>query len=135
MTAEQFIKAQLAALAHREGAHHGGIDNMLAVAFVMRNRRLAGWQGGDWMNIISCHEQSAGTIYEKSAPDIRDLTFRTFLQQVDDIFSGFTPDKMTEGALFYAELNNVTPWFRANVLSNLEMHPRVAQVGPVTLFR
>lgn len=135
MTAEQFIKAELAALAHREAAHHGGIDNMLAVAFVMRNRKIAGWQGGNWMDIITSAELTAGTAYQRTAPDLRDLTFRTFLQQIDDVFSGFTPDKYTEGALFYAELNNPTEWFTKNVLTDLYNHPRVAQVGPVTFFR
>lgn len=136
MTAEQFIKAHLAAFAHREAAHHGGMDNMLAVAFVIRNRRLAGWFGGDWMELLKNSEQCAAAIYPKSAPDLREINFRMVLQQVDDIYSGLAQDRMTEGALYYAELNKVErDWFSKNILQDSQRHPRVATVGNVSFFK
>jgi hypothetical protein len=136
VNAEQFIKAHLAALCHREAAHHGGHDNMLAVAFVFRNRHRAGWHGGNWMELLAYCNEYAATIYPPSVPDLRDINFRMLLQQIDDVFSGLAPDKYTEGALYYAELNRVErPWFRTDVLSDPERHPRVATVGNVSLFR
>jgi hypothetical protein len=136
MTPEQFIKAQIVTYAHQEGAIHGGIDNMLAVAFVLRNRRNAGWFGGDWLEIISHAADSAGTYHPPRIPNLRDINVRMLLQQVDDIYSGMAVDKMTQGALFYCELASIqNDWFKKNVLSDLTAHERVATVGLVSFFR
>lgn len=136
MTNDQFIRAQLATFAHREGHHHGGIDNMLAAMFVLRNRRQAGWLGGDWMRVIDRAPECAGTLYEPQVIDLRDTCFRMVLAQVDDVVSGLAQDRYTQGALYYAELNKIDrPWFRENVLADLDHHPRVAQVGNVFFFR
>lgn len=135
MTAETYIKAQLAALAHREAAHMGGVNNMLAVAFVMRNRQRAGWFGGDWMEIIHNAYKVAAAIYPPSAPNLRDLSFRSFLQQVDDIYTGMAQDAMTEGALYYCELHRIErAWFHENILQHGQ-HERVANVGQVAFFK
>lgn len=134
MTPENFIKAQIAAFAHREAAHHGGIDNMLAVAFVIRNRQRAAWQGGNWMSILHHAPTVSGTIYQPSAPDLRELNFRMLLAKVDDIYSGMELDKMTEGALFYCELNKAENWFRDTIVQNPN-HSRVATVGNVSFFK
>jgi hypothetical protein len=135
MTPEQYIKAQLAAFAHREAAHHGGSDNMLAVAFVIRNRQRAGWEGGNWMRILDSAPAFCGTVYPPSSPDLRDLTFKMFLTQVEDIYSGMMPDKFTRGALFYCELNQCrNEWFADNILRDPTSHPRVATVGNVSFF-
>lgn len=136
MTAENFIKAQLAAFVHREAAFHGGIDNMLAVAFVIRNRVRAGWMGGSWMGVIQSAETYSATIYTPTALDLREFHFRLLMQQIDDIYSGLMPDRMTDGALFYAELNRVErEWFKQNILAHLDEHPRVATVGNVSFFK
>lgn len=135
MTSDNFIKGQLAAFAHREGARFGGVDNMLAVAFVIRNRQQAGWLGGNWMEIIYQAEKVAATIYEPTAPNLRETPFRMLLSQIDDVFTGLAVDKMTQGALFYAELAEITnEWFIENITRQPEQHPRVANVGPVTFF-
>lgn len=136
MTAEQYIKAHLAAFAHAEAAHHGGIDNMMAVAFVIRNRQRAAWEGGNWMRILHAAKSAAATIYTPSAPDLRDINFRMLLSQVDDIYSGLALDKMTEGALFYCELNRIdNDWFRDTIVRDSDHHPRVATVGTVSFFK
>lgn len=136
MTNESFIKAQLAALAHREAAHLGGIDNMLAVAFVIRNRQRAGWRGGNWLELIQHAHEAAGTIYPPSVPDLRDIHFKLVLQQVDDIYSGLAVDKYTEGALYYAELNRIdNAEFLEQIVRDAEHHPRVATVASVSFFK
>lgn len=136
LTPETFIKAELAAFAQREAAHHGGIDNMLAVAFVVRNRVRASWFGGNWMEIIEGHEGVAGKNYPRTAVNLRDIHFRMFLQQIDDLYLGLTPDKMTEGALYYCELNHCdNEWFLENIVRKPEEHPRVATVGNVSFFK
>jgi hypothetical protein len=136
MHADNFIKAQLVAFAHREAAHHGGIDNMLAVMHLVRNRHSAGWFGGDWLKILADAPDKAATIYPASEVDLRETNVKLVLYHVDDIFNGMAPDKYTEGALYYAELNRVERnWFVTEIARDPVHHPRCAQVGPVTFFR
>jgi hypothetical protein len=136
MTPDNYIKARLATFAHDEAQHHGGIDCMLAVAFVVRNRVRAGWRGGNWMEVIESHDEVAATIYQHSAPDLRNINFRLLLAQVDDIYSGLAPDRYTEGALYYCELNHVErQWFKDNVLKDLQTHERCATVGNISFFK
>jgi hypothetical protein len=139
MTAENFIKSQLALMAWREAHRYGGIDNMIAVAFVIRNRVKAGWHGGDWLDVMSNHYTFSAEAQAASAqelPDVRETHFRVVLQKIDDLFAGMMVDKMTEEALYYAELHNITrEWFTINILRKPEEHPRIAQIGPVTFFR
>lgn len=134
MTLESFLKGQIAAYAIHEGFRHGGVDNMLAVAQVLRNRYTAGWQGGDWMRILEAAETSTGTLYPREAARIRDTFIRLFLQRLDDVFTG-NEDDNTNGALFYCELHNLNrAWFKTNVLAHKEEHRQVAKIGPVTFF-
>lgn len=139
MTNEQFIKAQYALLAWREGHRYGGLDNMLAVAYVVRNRVKAGWHGGDWLEVMSNHQNFAAEEnpqFAQALPDVRETNCRFLLQRIDDIFNGMAVDKMTDEALYYAELHSITrPWFTINILKKREEHPLVAQVGPVAFFR
>jgi hypothetical protein len=136
VTFENFIKGQLMGVAIREGMRHGGYHNALAVAQVIANRVRAGWEGGDWLRVMVTAPDYMGTIYDLM-PTIapRDISFRTVLQRIDDIYTGIAQDTMTEGALYYCELHRVNrQWFQENVLSDPAAHPRLATVGPVTFF-
>lgn len=138
MTPENFIRAQLAAFAHREANHCGGVNNLLAVAHVIRNRQKQAWFGGDWMEIMQRAPAVASA--PPAAPDVfpnlRDVSFRIFIGQIDDVVSGAKPDEFTEGALYYAELNRIeSEWFKKNILGQPDEHPRVAAVGNVSFFR
>lgn len=139
MTSEAFIKAQYLLLAWREAHRYGGLDNMLAAAFVIRNRVKAGWHGGDWLEVMGNHYSFSAEETPAGAgelPDVRETNFRILMQKIDDVFSGMATDKMTDEALYYAELHNVTrEWFAINILKKREEHPMVAQVGPVAFFR
>jgi hypothetical protein len=136
MNADTYIKGQIAAYCIREGFDQGGVDNMLAIAFVLRNRVAAGWFGGDWMAVLETADNCRGT--EKSLArglNLREGSIKQFLQQVDDIYSGAAADELTEGALFYAELHHITrPEFVEDIVRNPESHPRVATVGLVAFF-
>lgn len=137
MNADTFIKGRLAAYCIDEAYHLGGVDNMFAVAFVLRNRMEAGWQGSDWMRVIEHAPTIAACSYGKAEGiDLRDSTLKQFLNAIDDVYSGNKPDNLTNGALFYAELHNLTnEWFRENVVRKPENHPRVATVGLTAFFR
>lgn len=134
MTYENFIKGQLVGIALQQGARYGGFDVMLAIGQVHKNRVNAGW--GDWLQIIAGSRGMSGTFYETANPvDPRSIEFRTMLARVDDIYHGTAEDVMTEGALYYGELHNITSeWFKENILAHPGTHPRVAKVGDVTFF-
>lgn len=135
MNADTYIKGQLAAFCIHEAARHGGVENMVAVANVMRNRVMHGWYGGDWMETIEKAIDHTGCIYlDEKKTRLRDTNVRIFLQRIDDIYSGAEEDN-TEGALFYAELAKVNRyWFTKNVSSRMHDHPMIATIGPVSFF-
>lgn len=146
MTVQDVIRVELAMLAWREARHYGGINNMLAVAFVVKNRVDAGWLGGDWMQIIANHEQWSARLVTAPAlqgetqmapvPDFHDPDVRDLIVEVDGIFDGTAEDTFTDGALYYCELDRVErPWFLQNVVRRPDAHARVATVGPVSFFR
>jgi hypothetical protein len=137
VNADTLIKGRMALYCIDEAYHLGGVDNMLAVAFVLRNRVAAGWQGGDWMAVLDQADEVAGKKREIArGVDLRDGSIRQFLSAVDDIYIGSKADDLTNEALFYAELHTLTnDWFRENVVRKPENHPRVATVGMTAFFR
>lgn len=147
MTGDSVIKGQLGLLAWREGHVHGGLDNSLAVAFVIRNRVRAGWHGGSWTEVLENHSLYAATleIPASKLPDMRDPNVMRFFQMIDGVYEGSLADKLTvapatkngegKGGLFYGELHRpLRAWFQKNVLDDAENHPRTSQIGQVTFF-
>src|ERR1051326_685181 len=110
MTNENFVKSILALLAYRE-ERSNGINGQLGVMFVVRNRVKAGWQGGDWLKVITGHNQfSSISIVGDSQtvvyPQLGDPNFTKLLQYVDGVFDNTMTDSLTQGALYYADLNS-----------------------------
>ena len=141
MTYENYIKGKIVDYAANEAWHHGGIEGMLAVAQVLANRVKAGW--GEWHKIILTAPDYIGTVQSPVVLDPRDASFRRVLASIDDIYQGIADDSNVNVeddngkhlALYYAELNQIDrKWFRENVLQQLQRHPRLATVGPLTFF-
>jgi Cell Wall Hydrolase len=141
VTYENYIKARLVDYAVNEAYHHGGIQGMCAVAQVIANRVNSGW--GEWKKVIDDAHNYSGTIVEPPDLDPKDLTFRRMLTMVDDIYYGtaddtnvnIEDDRGKTLALYYAELNSIDrQWFSDNITGNIDMHPRLATVGPLTFF-
>jgi hypothetical protein len=140
MTYENYIKAQLVHFAANEAYHDGAASTVLAIAQVLKNRVDAGWHGGDWKKVIETAPDYVGTV-QKNSPTIdpRDVLFRKILLGVDDVYYGIADDGDVNNddykSLYYAELHNVNrEWFKDNVLSDLESHPRIAKVGQFDFF-
>jgi hypothetical protein len=157
VTGSDFIKAQLALTAFRDGSHES-INGCLAVAFCIRNRVRAGWQGGDWLKVLAHHSEYAASATPPNPydlPDPRNYTFGLLLQEVDGIFSGsreddiLTPNSSLMGpivnfegqparpvALYYGRLDdpNIREWFVQNISSNHDSHRQIASVGSLTFF-
>jgi len=147
MTAETYVKAQLATLAWREGHEQGGFNNALAVAFVIKNRVRAGW--GDWLDLIQRHAiwsaRNEDELDTTSHPDAREPNFQLLLQNIDGVFDNSLQDKLTvspktkagefRAALYYGQLNKITrPWFLEKIVRQPDLHPRTSQVGEIVFF-
>lgn len=134
MNADSYIKGRLAAFCIEEAQQSE--DNMVAVAHVLRNRVDGGWEGGDWMRMLDGAEKLRGSSrYRATGVDIQAVMIQRFLRQVDDIYDGSSTDELTNGALYYCELHNITnAWFLDSIVRDPESHPRLAQVGLTTFF-
>lgn len=141
MTFESYIKGKLMDLVIEEAYADGGVEAMLAVAQVIANRVKAGWQGGDWLRVITTAKDYRGTIQPPTyaALDPREGNFRELLRRVDDVYYGTADDSNINNesgkSLYYAELHNINnDWFTEHILNDLESHPRLATVGQLTFF-
>ena len=147
MTYENYVKGHLLAYALAQGARHGGYKNTLAVAHVIANRVRAGWQGGNWLEVIDSAVIVEGTKYATPfITDPRDISFRTAQQRIDDIYTGVAETDLVSiqqgldgpriHALYYCELDHVdSAWFANSILRGHAIdHPRIATVGSVTFF-
>lgn len=150
MTTDSFVKAQLALLCWRNCPAGKPFQLLKCLALIERNRVRAGWHGGDWLAIIANDatfsaylgaeklQQDAPPRDERLGlfPDTRDDVFQRFLWEVDKVYDGSAADPMTEGALWWAELEKADrPFFLKKIARQPKEHPRVAQVGSLTLFR
>lgn len=134
MTIDTYIRAQMARFAIEEGARHGGVNNMLAVACVLRNRVFAGW--GDWLEVVQRAGEKRATEYPPQAPLLRSGNVRVLLNRIDDVYTRADANDLTGGALFYFEPGFPTAeWFTREVIGRPDDHPRVAHVGPVWFFK
>lgn len=134
MTIDTYIRAQMARFAIEEGARHGGIKNMLAVAHVLRNRVFAGW--GDWIEVVQRAPDKRVTDYAPAPLNLRTPDIRILLNKIDEIYTREDVQDLTGGALFYFEPNHPMPvWFQKEVLGRPDDHPRCAHIGPVFFFK
>lgn len=139
MTTPDYIKAILATLMWREDSGDG-LQGMVAVGCVVRNRVLAGWNGGDWLAVMTAHNQFSSMVIVGDPntvryPDPRDAKFQSLLWDVEKIYDGSVED-ITGGALYYANLNIAnSPWFFENIVQKPDAHPRTGTVGQQTFFK
>lgn len=116
-----------------------GVNAMLAVAFVLRNRAKSGWHNGSiYQNAIKLNQISSMSVLGDrntiKYPDVRDPDFQTLLHKLDAIYDD-APDMITSGARYYAVLTDATSgWFFENIVADTVNHPRVAVIGKTTLF-
>jgi len=142
MDGESYIKSLACILAERE-ERSNGINGMLAVLFLVR-RRADQWYAGDWVKTITAHNQFSSMVIKGDPetvwyPDSREPNFQKILQYVDGIYDGSTLDNLTNGALYYSDLNSPAfqkgGWFDVNIVQKPDEHPRTAQVGTTTYFK
>lgn len=134
MTVDTYIRAEMARFAIEEGERHGGIQNMLAIAHVLRNRVFAGW--GDWAEVVLRAPEKRATVYPARIPNIQSANIRALLNRIDDVYTRGDLQDPTGGALFYCEPNlPLAEWFQREVLGRPDDHRRCAHIGPVWFFK
>lgn len=138
MIGTEFEKAVVALACWREMCSEG-VNGMISVAFVLRNRAKAGWYHGSiYENAIALNQISSISVLGDpntiKFPDIRDPDFQTLLHKLDAIYDD-AADLITNGAKYYAVLKDSTSgWFFKNIVNKPAEHPRVAQIGKTTFF-
>lgn len=133
MTLDTYTRAIMVRFAVQEGQRHGGVNNMLAVLHVLRNRVLAGW--GDWQEVVESAELRRGTVYPLTKTNVRTNDVRVVLNRVDEIYTKADATDLTGGALFYVDQNfPMEAWFTREILGKPDDHKRVAHIGPVWFF-
>ena len=142
MTVADYEKGLASLLAWRE-ERSNGVNGMLAVLYVIRNRAKAGWGGGSWSKIMEQHNQFSsmtvlGDGQTVAYPDPRDPLYLQILQLVDTVYDDSRADNLTGGALYYADLGSPAyhkgGWFDVNIAQSKD-HPRVATIGTTTYFK
>jgi len=121
-----------------------GMNAMLAVAFVLRNRAKAGWhRGSAYLNAVALNQFSSMTI--KGDPNTvwypqepNDPDFIQLLQLMDEVFDEHNPrvDTVTNGGMYYWVPADSTKggWFEKNIANNPE-HPRCAVIGKTVFYK
>jgi hypothetical protein len=134
MNLDTFTRAKIAEFAIEQGARYGGINNMLGVAQVLRNRVFSGW--GDWLEVAQTAPAKCATIYPPDMPNMRTGNVRTFLNRLDELYTSEISDDLTGGALFYLDPSfAIAPWFQKEVLDCAGEHQRTAHIGPVWFYK
>ena len=147
----------MSALAQRAwtDGHQDGSNGMRAICFVLRNRAIAGWHGGNWIALLNHAEDYAATLpcAITEIPDPNTFAFQQVLQDADGIYNGTTADGLTQMvgggfvgdcrvkvpgivpvAMYYGRLNEINnDWFLEKIARDPE-HKRVAQIGTLTFF-
>jgi len=117
-----------------EAQRYGGLNNMLAVAHVLRNRVMAGW--GDWTEVVQRAPEKKANVYTKEILNLRTGNVRAFLARIDDVYTRVDVTDLTGGALFYVDPGRrIEDWFQNEVIERPDDHPRSAHIGPVWFYK
>jgi hypothetical protein len=118
MNLDTLQRAHLVDFCYAEARHTGSLDCMKAVAYVLRNRRAAGWGDGSWQRLINAAATTAGNDGSiegiRSAPglaisnhiglepDLNDRLLQMLARDIDDIYLGTSNDdvrRVVEGTV------------------------------------
>lgn len=112
---------------------------------IVRNRVLAGWEGGNWLTLISKHDLFSANPPEtprvlKFGDPQHNTVFRRTLAVAENIYNGREKD-ISEGALWYGRLDTCAYHFKEtivrpqNITTGLQEHAMVAKVGAQMCFK
>jgi hypothetical protein len=122
-----------------------GVLGWTGCGLIVRNRVLAGWEGGDWVALIRNHDKYSDNPSQPPrvislGDPIRDDRFRRCLAIAANIYQGLEKD-ITFGALRCSRLDQCSEDFADRIirpkdpLTGLQLHPRVATIGKRSFFK
>jgi len=109
---------------------------------VLANRFRAGW--GSWSDIIdNIPKTSALKVMPTGSPEIWSPEFVKLLHEVDGIFDGsvnYAAPKDDVGtinkAFYWADLRFIeNDWFYERILDQPDLHPKIADMNSLALFK
>ncbi len=137
MVPSDYVVSALATLMWNE-SHEDLLLGMKVCGLVVRNRMLAGWEDGQWMRLIEKHDfwhfdEKPPRVLKLGDPHNNQL-FRRCLAAAQQIYEGKERD-ITEGALWYARLNECSADFADKIVRQMQDHPMVSTIGRQSCFR
>jgi hypothetical protein len=118
--AEDYVKAQMIEAAWKYAQHLGGVNGMLGVLHVIKNRYDAGW--GSYGHILDTMEKwEAAPAATKTHPEQWERRFVSLLGIVDSVCDGTHRPDVSNGAVYFGDTTNITnEWFLEHVARNPE---------------
>lgn len=133
----------LLALTTWREAMNQGETGMLAVAWIIMNRMKSGKFGGSISEVVTQANQFSSmtirgdnmtVVWPWRQETINATAWITAQRVCNDLLNGVTTDT-TGGALYYANLVNLTSrWFLENIAQNSQ-HPMTVKIGAHTFYR
>jgi hypothetical protein len=143
VVSDNYVKSLACLLAVRE-EESNGVNGCLGVLFVLRTRVAAGWFGGDLYKNITAKNQFSSMVIKGDNrtvyyADPREPNFQKVLQFVDNVFDGTMKDILTNGAIYYSDLQSAGfqkgGWFDRAIVQRPDLHPRCATIGTTSYFK
>ena len=141
-----FERAQVARFAYEEAQSTGSLDCIKAICYVLRNRLKNGW-GNTWLEVMIGHANVEGNLSKLLIPlhyfpvevQAGDRLLQLIVRDIDDIYMGQSQDDtktVVQDALYWQFVDRpASQWFTEHIVRDPVNHPRIAQVGPIVLFR
>jgi hypothetical protein len=155
VTLNDVQKAELALFAARAAGERPSLEQMKAIAYVIRNRVKAGWHDGQWLTVIERAPEAAGNLEgARVVLDPNNRALQRLIADVDDIYyrvgardqgTGNSAQRFAAEAedmadvlgrtLYWCFIDQpMSPWFKENVLDRPEEHVMRAQMGTMMFF-
>lgn len=127
-------KTQLVLVGWRYGHSYGGHLPALMIMGCIANRVRRGW--GSWLDVIERipHFSAENVQPELKFPSIWEPAFVRLLHEVEGVYDGSGVD-YSKGGLYWAHLSRIDrDWFREAILRQPDVHPRIVDSGPLSIF-
>jgi hypothetical protein len=141
VNAGTFERAMLAAFAYQQARHTGSFDSMKGVAYIVRNRVLAGWGDGSYLAVMNAHSDvTSDALPDTQRPlDLSDRLLQLLIRDIDEIYNGTSQEKMKDTlkeALYFQFITQPPrQWFEENIIRDPEHHPLIASMGIMVFFK
>lgn len=100
----------------------------------LANRQRLGW--GSWLEVIDNIPKYAATLEQPTdTPSVWQPDFVRLLHEVEAIYSG--AQDYAKGALYWVDTAQpiTNDWFKTKILANPDLHPKIADMNSLVLFR